>query len=270
MASDNINISSRDRTLAQELASAFDWWKEAGVDCDFTDEPVDRFAEALAEAEALEAASKRPEQKAPAPQPKPAPRAFAPRVKEEASGQLRESRENWPQTIDRFQEWWVSDASLAIIGGGNRVPPRGVAEADLMVIVSQPEVTDRETLLSGQHGKLVAGFLRAAGIENENTYFATSLPSHAELPDWRALNAAGLGEVLAHHIALAKPKRILALGRNILPLLGHDQAQGTAQVTPPQGKGAAVPILAVAGPDELLRSAPRRKRLWHHWLEWSA
>ena len=252
--------------LSDDLKAAFDWWREAGVDHDFSGEPVDRLAEAAAEHEAAKKPKETIEQER-----KPAPaapvRSYSPQAGA-GLGQLGGERESWPQTLDAFAGWWTGDASLAALGN-DRLAPRGIAGADLMVIVAQPEGEDRGKLLSAQHGALVAAFLRAAGLEEDRCYFASALPAPLAMPDWPALAQAGLGNVLGHHIALAAPRRILALGRNILPLLGHDQAQGTAQLAVTGGESGVVPVMAAPGPEELLRSGHRRKRLWNDWLEWT-
>ena len=41
---------------------------------------------------------------------------------------------------------------------------------------------------------------------------ASALPRHAPHPDWAALARDGLGDVLAHHVTLAAPQRLLVLG----------------------------------------------------------
>lgn len=252
--------------LEADLKAAFDWWREAGVDCDFAATPLDRLAEA--ERAAADAA--------PLPKTSPAKMPARPQTRQEFAPQLAASgaaiggtRASWPQDLAGLRDWWLADATWEGLGPGMKVSPRGVERAELLVLVTMPEHGDRERLLAGPQGALVAGFLRAAGIAEQACYCASLLPTHVALPDWEALGRVGLGEVLAHHLALAAPQRVLALGRNILPLLGHDQAQGPAQVTLGQGNSSRVPVLAAPGPDELLRSAPRRKRLWESWLEWS-
>jgi len=254
--------------LEDELRAAFDWWREAGVDCDFSAVPHNRMVEAEAERTTASAA--------PRAEAAPADPAIRARPRQEFAPQhlaidapVGGERELWPQDLAAVRDWWLADASWEVLGRGQRVPPRGIGHAELLVLVTMPEDGDRERLLAGPRGALVAAFLRAAGIAERSCYFASVLPGAMVHPDWEALQRAGLGDVLAHHLALAAPKRILALGRNILPLLGHDQAQGAAQVTLARGMSATVPVLAAPGPDELLRSAPRRKRLWENWLEWS-
>lgn len=256
------------RPLSEELAGAFDWWREAGVDYDFAGEAIDRLAEAASERENQEQARAAPAIEQLAPQP-PVARPFAPQGSRQVAT-IGDDRASWPRTLEAFREWWMSEPSLDIARAGLRVPPRGEPGADLMILVGEPEAGDHDTLLSGIQGKLLAGFLRAAGVAYEKCYFASMLPHPAQLPDWDALKAAGLGELALHHMTLAAPKRVLAFGRNILPLLGHDQAQGAAQMTLSQGITGQVAVIGAPGLEELLRSAPRRKKLWQDWLDWTA
>ena len=91
------------------------------------------------------------------------------------------------------------------------------------------------------------------------------------------MNAAGLGDVVRHHVALARPERIIAFGGNILPLLGHALPQSPAVLTDVNQKEAGVfgtnafaaaPIMAM--PDlETLMERPRAKAVfWQRWLGW--
>ncbi len=234
--------------LAQSYAAAIDWWREAGVDMDFVDSPA-------AMLHAVEAASQQTAavevRHKPEPELPPAPT-------------IGGDRATWPKTIEEFAPWWLAEPSLA--ANGTRVPPRGLARADLMVIVPMPEAADTDTLLSAAHGTLVANMLRAMQIAPDKAYIAAALPHHQALTDWPTLQAAGLGVVLAHHIALVAPRRLLVLGNDILPLLGLEKRQGVREVPV---NGSAVPLLASFDPDNLLQNAKARANLWRRWLDWT-
>ena len=257
-------------SLAQDYEAAIEWWQLAGVDTDYADDATDWLAAPEAEAEPAQ----RP---APAHKPaaKPDPAPSVPRVA------IGGDKSGWPQSLEEFQRWWLESGTLDAGGSYPRVAPRrsvggsgdssagSSAGTALMVIVPEPEEADRETLLSGPEGRLLAGFLAAAGIAPGSTYIASTLPRHTPLPDWGQLKADGVGDLLAHHIALAAPNRILAFGRNILPLLGHDTAQGAAILRDFNHDGGSVPVMGAATLGELLRSAGRRKQFWHRWLDWT-
>lgn len=234
-------------TLGESLASALDWWREAGVDGDFADEPRNWLERPEAKEEAA-----------------PAPAAASKMPVAPPIPPLGGDRKSWPAALDTFASWWCN---IETPGSGPAIAPRGAAGAELMVLVPMPEDEDRETLLSGRQGQLVTNMLAAMGIEQ--AYIAAALPRHAAHPDWSALAERQLGDVLRHHIALAAPRRLLVLGRKMLPLFGHDPAQGTPIAGPIALEGLDVPVLAAVGPETLLDEPRFRKTLWRAWLEWT-
>ena len=238
--------------LTSDIAAALDWWRQAGVDATYLDEPHSWLAEPEP-AEPVRPAS------APAPEePPPAP-----------ARQIGGPPAQWPQGLAAFREWWLANPSLDEGGLAPRVAPVGEAEPELMVLVAMPQEDDRDTLLSGAQGRLLDGFLQAAGLTPDRVYRASVLPRHTPLPDWPMLAHEGLGAVIAHHVALVQPQRLLILGLNILPLCGHDPAQGPAALSFFNHEGGRVPALAEAGLERLRGSAQLRARLWKRWLEWT-
>lgn len=238
-------------SLGETLASALDWWREAGVDGDFADAPRNWLERPEPQAEAPKTEAAKPRPQAP----------IAPPIGGDKAG--------WPDTLDAFAEWWRSDPSLDAPGTGPRIGPRGAAGAELMVLVPMPEEADRETLLSGPQGKLVANMLAAMGVGEERAYLAAALPRHARHPDWRELAERQLGEVLRHHVALTAPKRLLVLGRKMLPLFAHDPAQASPIAGEIALEGVGVPVLAAVGPETQLDEPRFRKTLWRAWLDWT-
>ena len=238
------------------LAAALDWWREAGVDCDFRDEPRDWLPlreEPAVAAEAL-------------PMPPQAETKRAPIAEEPPVGGDPAS---WPQQLDQFSAWWLTEPSLDHGIVMQRLPPRGAAQAKLMVLLDYPEAADRETLLSGPHGTLLGAMLRAFGIAEEQAYIASVLPRHTPLPDWTALAAAGLGKVLAHHVQLVAPQRLLVLGAHISPLLGHDPALSAASLQEFNHGGRSIPLLVAPGLEDLIVRPRRKAALWQRWLDWT-
>jgi len=234
---------------AADFAAALDWWREAGVDSDFADEVTDWLA-------------------APAPPPASTPRP-APQRKAEpeaapAASMFGGDPSHWPRDLATFRQWWLTDPALEDGGIGPRVAPRGTAGAALMVVVAMPGEEDAETLLSGAPGRLLAGFLRAARLGDDQAYVASVLPRCAPMPD---VSRAGLAELLQHHVRIVSPLRVLVLGRNILPLLAHEPPQAPAILTQFNHDGRNVPLIEARGPAELLRSARARADLWQRWLE---
>jgi uracil-DNA glycosylase len=241
-------------SLEADIAATLDWWREAGVDALFGDEPLGWLADPAAAEEPARPArtiSDRPKPVAP------------------SEPTIGGPRSAWPQDLETFREWWLAEPSLDEGGLAPRVAPVGMADAELMILVAMPEEADRETLLSGPHGKLLDEFLNAAGLPAEKIYRAAVLPRHTPLADWEQIERQGMGDVLANHVALARPKRVIAFGRNILPLCGHDPAQGAQKLQTFNHEGGRIPALFEAGLERLLGNWQLRARFWRRWLEWT-
>lgn len=241
--------------LARDVSAVLDWWREAGVDAAFSNAPNGWLKDPQQDT---------PEVGTPSTQP-PLPQQPAEELQPIGGG----SPDSWPHDLSAFRQWWLNEPSLDEGGLTPRVAPRGAEDAALMVLVDMPEECDRELLLSGRLGALLEGFLAAAGLDTSRIYRASALPRHQTLPDWQMLISQGLGAVIAHHVALARPRRLLVLGQSILPLCGHDPAQGAQNLRAFNHEGGRVPALAEAGLDRLLAKPQLRARLWRRWLEWT-
>jgi len=233
--------------LAESIAAAHAWWREAGVDLAYRDEPQRWLAD---EAEAL-----------------PAPTAKTVELLPEKP-KIGGDREAWPRDLAGFARWWLEEPTLDSAVRG-RVGPRGPANAALMIVAPMPEAEDREVLLSGAQGRLLTNMVRAMGTAPDETYFATALPRHTPLPDWPDLAANGLGDVLRHHIELVAPQRLIVLGRDVLPLLGHDPAQAAPSVSEMSIQSRKLPWLSSYAPGRLLDHPRYRAQLWRRWLDWT-
>ena len=253
---------TRDFDALDAFEGALDWWREAGVDADFSDEASGWLAEAQAEKDVA------------APPPPPPPKIVQKNALERALDRPEHSAEQidrsaLPDSLEKFREWWMSEASLADGALDRRVPPRGVAGAKVMLLLPQPFDDDREGLLTGGAGTFVCAMLGAMGIGEHEAYFATALPAPMAMPEWERLAASGLGEVAKHHIALAAPERVILFGRAQLALFGKSPEDAREPLTIDcAGKTAAL----LPAPDlrNLARSARRRETFWNRWLDWTA
>lgn len=250
-----------DFTPLEGLEGALDWWREAGVEYDFAEESTDWLVRP--ELQETVAAPAEPAPELPAPQ-SPLQRALVrddlPRIGGDTAA--------WPDTLESFRSWWMTESSLADGALDRRMPPRGLAQAKLMVLVGQPEPDDAEGLLTGGAGKLLAAMLRAMGIAQHESYLASALPAPMALPDWNELAARGVGDIARHHIALAAPQRVLAIGRAQLALFDIPPEKARDPLVVECG-GKPYPLLAAPDFAQIARSAPRRERFWNRWLEWT-
>jgi DNA polymerase len=235
---------------AAEIMAAFDWWRDAGIDGDFTDQAASWLA-------LPEEPTTAPVRTAPPP-PQPA-KPETPAI----------DRGGWPQDFTGFTPWWLSEPALDDGRVSGRVPPRGAAGAEIMVIVPDPERDDRETLLSGPQGRLLDAMLAAMGIAPVSVYLASVLPRHTPMADWASLAQKGFGALLCHHVRLVAPRRLIALGSNILPLLDNDPAHNPAVLRRFNQEGLSVPLLVGKSLSALLERPRWKAGLWQGWLDWS-
>ena len=242
--------------LADAIAAAFDWWREAGVDCDFADEPADWLAR---ETPAVAAQ----------PVPEAMPREFG-APEPAARAVVTVDAAALPADLASFAEWWLAEPTLDDGRLGGRVPPHGVQAAEWMVVVSEPEQGDCERLLSGPQGRLLDGVLAALGCDPAQAYVASVLTRHTPMADWDAIAARGLGRVLAHHVALVRPRRLIVFGNNILPLLVNDPAHNPAVLREFHHDGGSIPLFAARGLPALLERPRWKAALWQGLLDWSA
>ena len=241
--------------LSEDFSAALDWWREAGVDCVFRDEPTSWTAPP--------AQSEKPVASSPA--ERSGPRQSPP--SQAAPAEI--DRTSWPQDLDAFAQWWLSEPWLDSGRTSGRVPPRGAQGAKLMIVVPDPEAEDSERLLSGPRGRLLDAIVAAMGVAPSEIYVGSVLPRHTPLADWAAVSAQGMGEVLAHHIKLVKPERIIAFGANILPLFGNDLPNSDENLLNFNHESLSIPLLAATDIAVLLTRPRGKARLWRQWLDWT-
>jgi hypothetical protein len=245
--------------LERAIPGAFAWWRDAGVDCCFADEPVDWLA-GLSEPGGASA----PPATAAAP---PVPDRRAAVAAPPAAPLLDPAL--FPTELEALRNFWLTEPALDSGRLSGRVPPRGAQGARLMAIVADPEAEDRELLLSGPRGRLLEAMTAAMGIAPGDVYAASILPRHMPLPDWPALSAQGFGALAAHHVALVRPERIIAFGGNTLPLPGNSLPNMPADLREFNHEGLSIPLWNARDFAELLARHGARARFWRQWLDWT-
>ena len=176
------------------FASALDWWAEAGVDTLIDEAPRNWLARA-------------------------APAAVtAPDLPAE---------ETLPATLDAFVVWRTTAADLPERGWASRlIAPAGHVASGLFVLIDQPGDDD---LFGPAEARLFDRMLAAIGRDRESAYFAPLSHARVIVPP-SAEARARLGELAIHHIALAAPRMVLALGdaaSRALTGLGLAEARGS-------------------------------------------
>jgi len=248
-----------DKLRAGDMAGALAWWREAGVDNDFAE-------------------TARPWLTPPADDQSPAPPAFTPVGSPVRSppgspvaapaATIGGDPAHWPTDLAAFAQWWLDEPSLDDGALDGRVPPRGTAGADLMIVVGQPDPEDGPDLLSGAQGRLLSAMLAAMGVPMTSVYLASALPRHRPAPDWADLGARGLGAIMQRHVHLVGPERLLVFGEGVLSLLGHDPAQSAQNSPQLYHDGQTMPLLGARELASLARPASKA-RFWRDWLDWT-
>jgi len=248
--------------IAQALSGALDWWREAGVDAVYSDEPLCWTEQKPSEPD-LPPVADEPKAQTPA---KPR-RDQSPTVEPAPAPSI--DRAAMPTDLAGFAQWWLTEPALAEGAKSARIAPRGAKGAALMVVVPEPEREDRDTLLGGPQGRLLDAMLAAMELDEAQVYRASVLPRHMPGANWDAIGAAGIGDVLGHHISLVEPKRLAIFGANILPLTGNDPPQGPADLRIFKHKEASIPLLACRSLAALLEQPRWKARVWQAWLDWT-
>jgi DNA polymerase len=269
-------MSPPDLTLLRECEAALAWWQAAGVDCDFAEDATALLAEAPFDA-ALPAqtglaAEPRKRAAGAAPARGQAPSPFPASAPEGTPGAPAAPRRDLlgdspPGDLAAFRRWWIEAPQLDTARAYPRIPPRGPAGAALMVLVPQPEDTDRDALLSGPQGRLLAAILAAMGVAEDDAYIAAALPCHTPMADLAVVAAGGMDAVTAHHIALVKPLRLVAFGTGLAAMLGGSGEHPLREINHAGGK---VPLLSSEALDAMMNMPRLKARFWRRWMEWSA
>jgi len=251
------------------LDAALGWWAEAGLEHAVHDEPTDWLA-AARESKAGPAIATAPTSIAP-PEPMRRPIDLRDRMAPtERPAAIGGDPAQWPQTLADFAGWWLTEPGLSPAPAAARVPPSGPVEAPLMVLVPMPEAGDSTALLSGREGRLLDAMLGSMGLRRDAIYLASALPAPMAMPDWQGLAAAGLGAVVMHHVALARPKKLLVLGKtDISSLITHDPANNAAILPRVNQERASVPLALDYALATLLAQPSLKRRVWVNWLEWT-
>lgn len=251
--------------IADELAAAMEWWRAAGVDCDFTDDATAWFQTEDTKSESdQETAPDRSSSSS-----RSAARASANEPAKIDSPRADLLGSSPPGDLQAFHEFWMSAPQLDAIGTRGRVPPRGAAGADLMVLVVDPEETDTQSLLSGRQGRLLDSMLAAMGISADSIYLASALPRHTPMADTTAIATSGMDAVLRHHIALASPKRLVAFGAGLAAFLAQDVSNSETSLREINYTAPLPSVLMSEGLDSVMDMPRLKARFWRRWMEWS-
>lgn len=248
------------------LAQSYcDWWSLAGVDALVGEAPAGWLTPPAANDAATKKRPAAPAEAEPPPLPAALQRAA---LQRQAPAQLPETQGpvEMPGDWAAFQSWLAEHPDVpGSQWDARRVLPVGEAGAPLMLLAAWPEIDDQRdgTLFTGPAGQLLDAMLRAIGTTRGECYLASLAVTRPPGGRCDAADVEALDRLLWHHLALARPGRLLLIGGDIVRM-----AAGTAlpdargrllEINHSGGKMAAV---AVASPAMLLARPAHKAAAW--------
>lgn len=221
-------------------ASAVEWWIDAGVDASVDEAPRDWLTKSAP----------------PAAQPAAAAAVAAPPPA-------------LPDTLEAFLAWRAGEEAPEAAWPGRTIGAQGDPAAPLAILIDQPEREDADSgvLMSGAPGVLFDRMLAAIGQDRGSIYLVPLAlrrpPAGRIAPEIEAR----LGELARHHVALAAPRRLLALGNaasraitgaDVAPARGSLHAVNLASGT----VTATIGAVASFHPRFLIERPPQKAEAW--------
>jgi uracil-DNA glycosylase len=218
----------------EALASALQWWLDAGADVLVEDAVRDWAAAPPAPA------------RAPEPAPTPAEAAL-------------------PDTLEAFLAWRGGPDAPDAGWGGDALLASGPADARVMVLVDQPDREDCAAgqLLTGAQGRLFDRMLAAVGFSRETVHLVALCVRRPATGRVRPADAGRLGEIARHHVDLVAPRRLLLMGDAASgAVLGMNVADARGRLRPIHHNTATVEAVAMRHPRFLLDRPAEKAGAW--------
>ena len=217
----------------QGLASALEWWRDAGVETLVDDDPRDWLARpaSVPEARAQEAAV-----------------AAAPEI--------------LPTTLEDFVAWRLGPNAPESGWHAPLIAPSGAATPKLVIFSDMPCSEDSETLMSGATGMLFDRMLAAIGLDRDSVYLgslAMARPLTGRVPPEQQ---ARLVQLARHHLTLLRPERLLLFGKAAEQLIDAP-TEGLDDVNL---FGCTTRVVASYHPRFLLERPAAKSEAWKHLL----
>lgn len=218
----------------EAVASALDWWREAGVDVELQDSPRDWLSPPAQAAAAAAVASSAP-----------------------APTQL-------PATLAAFATWRTGPD---VPEAGWRMPliaASGPVSSDLTVLIEMPEREDAAEgrLLGGAAGRLFDRMLAAIGLDRDRVHIASiaaARPVSGRIPR-EAVEPLSI--IARHYVGLVRPKALLLLGNASCQVMLGDLCQQARGVLRPVNQDGATVAVASFHPQQLLERPQMKAESW--------
>jgi DNA polymerase len=170
-----------------------------------------------------------------------------------------------PETLVEFTEWRTGPAAPEAGWSGQALGVQGDAATGLMIVVDMPDREDEAAgaLLSGSAGRLFDRMLAAIGRDRQSIYLA---PLAAKRPPAGRVTdetAQSLEALIRHHLSLAAPKRVLALGNAASrAITGMDVANARGNLHAVNHDGGTSEVVASFHPRFLLERPAAKADAW--------
>ena len=217
-----------------EARSILAWWLQAGVDVAVQEEPRDW----------LKTSSPKPQAKVP-----------------EGLAEPNIAKVSH-DTLAELQNWLASSAQLPLASStARRIMPHGPEKAAIMLMSEAPTLEDFAAgqPIGGQSWELTRRMLAAIKIPVDQAYSASLSCLHVPGAKLSSSDRAACAEIARHHIALAKPQRLLLLGEGpAQALLGKALPQARGHVHKIEG----VRTVATFHPRQLINQPSNKSLAW--------
>jgi len=241
--------------------SICDWWSLAGVDALVGEKPTGWLLAPPANDPAPRARPPVAAETAPPPLPPALQRAALADAPPRAEGPV-----TFPDDWNGFQSFLADHPGVPGSQWDNRrVLPVGAQRAPLMLVTAWPEIDDQRegALCSGAPGKLLDAALKAIGAARDDCYLASLAVTRPPGGRCDARDRAELERLLAHHLALADPGKLLLIGGDIVQMaagLALPDARG--RLLDINHSGGRVTAAAIAHPAMLLARPAHKAAAW--------
>ena len=233
---------------SDSIASALDWWADAGVDMLVEEVPREWLAAAVKGDAGIAGSAAHVESATP--QAAPASAAKAP----------------LPETLLAFTDWLMSSPDVPEAGPpAQRVRPSGDFSAGLMILIDMPDLGDPVAgqLLSGEAGVLFDKMLDAIGRSRDTVYLATLSPGRTPGGQISVEASEHLTRIALHHIALVKPDKLWLMGQAVSrAIIGPDATPGHGRLRVFNHEGRTMDAVASFAPRFLLQQPKWKAGAW--------
>lgn len=172
----------------------------------------------------------------------------------------------FPEEWHAFQNWLAAGDDVPGTGwDARRVLPMGEQNSETMIITAWPELDDQRAgrHFTGAMGVLVENMLQAVGLKLDQCYVASMASTRPAGGRCHADDLPELQRLLAHHIKLAQPQRIILMGHDISRIItGQDMPRLRGHMLKINQNGQDFAVIALPHPAMMLLRPAHKAAAW--------